>query len=95
MVRYVFIVRRDQPHLLEHLRREFAKEKEVEVLQDRRIGERRQRVQAWPAERRRADRRRMPGGRDALRSIGFDASLPVLVVETRTRPPSPSPDVAL
>ena len=45
MVRLLFIVARDQLDLWHHLKRDFAQEAEVEVILDRRRGERRQRVQ--------------------------------------------------
>lgn len=61
-VRYLFIVSRDQPELYDRLTRDFSQEKEVQVLLDRRVEERRQRIQGNGSERRRAGRRRQPEG---------------------------------
>ncbi len=71
MVRRLFIVARGNPVLYEDLAQQFAHEKNVEIILDRRLGERRQRVQAHAFERRRAERRRQPGLDDELRSHGF------------------------
>ena len=62
MVRYLFIVSRNQPELFSRLARDFSEDKEVQVLLDRRVRERRQRPQADGPERRRAGRRRQPEG---------------------------------
>lgn len=62
MVRYLFIVSRDHPELLARLARDFSEDKEVQVLLDRRLRERRGGRQAVGAERRRAGRRRQPEG---------------------------------
>ncbi len=61
MVRYLLIVARNQPDLWQYLKNNFAGDEKVEVILDRRRGERRQRVQAHEPERRRAERRREPG----------------------------------
>lgn len=82
--RYLFIVSQGVTDLYEHVKRNFAGDREVEVLLDRRRGERRQRVEAYEPERRQADRRRPPGSHESLPSIGFGAAVPVLVVEDRT-----------
>ncbi len=82
--RYLFIVSQGATDLYEHVKRNFACDREVEVLLDRRRGERRQRVEAYEPERRQADHRRPPGSHESLRSIGFGASIPVLVVEDQT-----------
>ena len=71
IVRLLFIVARDQPDLWHHLRQDFARDEEVEVLLDRRRGERRQRVQAYEPERRRADRRRQSSVDKELRYRSF------------------------
>ncbi len=68
---FLFIVARNQPYRLDYLRQALSGEAEVQVILDRREGERRQRVQAAKAERRRADRRRLPENDDKLRSFGF------------------------
>ena len=56
-VRCLFIVARDQPDLWHHLRQDFAEDEEIQVVLDRRRGERRQHVWAHDPERRQADRR--------------------------------------
>ncbi len=61
-VRYLFIVSRDQPDVYNRLARDFAADKEVQVILDRRVGERRQRAQGNGSERRRTGRRRQPEG---------------------------------
>lgn len=60
MVRYLLIVARNQPDLWLYLKNNFAGDEKVEVILDRRRGERRQRIQAHESERRRAERRRQP-----------------------------------
>lgn len=57
MRRLLFVVARDQPNLWDHLRGDFANDEEVEVILDRRLEERRRRVQTLEQERRRTDRR--------------------------------------
>ncbi len=61
-VQYLFIVSRDQPEVYDRLTRDFAWDKAVQVILDRRVGERRQRAQGTGPERRRACRRRHPEG---------------------------------
>ena len=70
-LRCIFIVARDQPALWDHLRRDFAEDKEVQVTLDRRGVERRQSVRAHDAERRRAARRRPPSIDTDLRYHSF------------------------
>jgi len=84
MARYLFIVPQDQAELHEHLRRDFSTDNEVQVHLDRRVADRRQRVEPHTPERRRADRRHQPGTDDAFRRVGFGAGFPVLVVELGT-----------
>jgi ribosomal protein S18 acetylase RimI-like enzyme len=55
--RRLYIVAQDQVSLFEHLRRDLARTPEIEVVQDRRHGERRTRFAARAADRRLADRR--------------------------------------
>lgn len=62
--RCLFIVARDQADLWDHLRKDFADDKEVRVILDRRRGERRQRAQPHEGQRRRDDRRRASIGTD-------------------------------
>ncbi len=71
MVRCVFIVARDQPDLWHGLRRDFADDKEVQVILDRRRAERRQSVQVHDPERRGAGRRRQTSIGDNLRYRSF------------------------
>lgn len=56
--RCLFVVARDQPDLWHSLRRDFAGAEEVQVILDRRRGERRQRIAVREPERRQEDRRR-------------------------------------
>ena len=69
--RCLFIVARDQPHLRDQLRRDFAGDEEVQVVLDRRRDERRHGVQAHDPERRRAGRRRPPSIDTDLRYRSF------------------------
>lgn len=68
MVRRLFIVPRRNPTLFEYLAENFSREKTVQVVLDRRWGERRQPEQAHEPERRLGDRRRRTGIDDVLRS---------------------------
>lgn len=69
-VRYLLIVARGQPDLHNYLTRAFSRDEKVQVLLDRRQGERRRRVQTREQERRRGDRRSpQAGGRDVC-SLG-------------------------
>ena len=70
-VRCLFIVARGQPDLWHHLTRDFAGDEEVQVLLDRRRGERRQHLQPNEPERRRSDRRRQPSIDNDLRYRSF------------------------
>jgi hypothetical protein len=56
-VRYLVIVSRERPDLFDEMQRRFASDPTVQVLLDRRDGDRRQREHARPAERRARDRR--------------------------------------
>ena len=66
MVRYLLIVARNQPDLWRYLKDNFARDEKVEVILDRRRGERRQRIQPHEPERRGADRRCRPGADNEL-----------------------------
>jgi hypothetical protein len=57
MARLLFVVSRDALHRYEDMRRAFEGEDSVEVILDRRQGERRREERAHPVERRRTDRR--------------------------------------
>ena len=73
MGRYVFVVAHDQPALYSHLANEFSGELGVEVILDRRRGERRRFAVAAlsPAERRREERRAERGIDRDLRANHF------------------------
>ncbi len=60
MVRALVVVARDQPDLWQALVRRFSANEDVRVLLDRRLWERRQRLQTHELDRRGADRRRPP-----------------------------------
>lgn len=57
-VRCLFVVARDHFDLWHYLRRDFATDEGVQVILDRRRGDRRQRYETPEQERRRSDRRR-------------------------------------
>jgi hypothetical protein len=87
------VVPRDQPDLLDHLSQELFADPEIELLIDRRRGERRQaRAGQAPDDRRRADRRRATDERVAVRLDG-------VVIAFRAHPleaaPLPSPPAAI
>ena len=71
MAPFLLIVAWNRPDLWDLWRRWFVGVGEVEVVLDRRRGERRQRSGPCEPERRRAERRRQPGLEDELRSTGF------------------------
>ena len=60
MGRNLFVVSRRHPDLYEYLRERFASDPSVEVIFDRRLGQRRRSQEPHGAERRRSDRRRRP-----------------------------------
>ena len=70
-VRCLFIVARNQPDLWHYLRRDFAEDEEIQVLLDRRRGDRRQRYQGQEPERRGGNRRRQPSIDNDLRYRSF------------------------
>ncbi len=78
----IFVVARDQPVLFETLRREFASDREIDVVMDRRHGERRQTAIPYAEERRRAERRVRNDVEMQLRSLGW-----ALVRSPRTQAP--------
>ena len=57
MARLVFVVSRNQPERYEFLKRAFQEEETVDIVLDRRRGERRHQPTASASERRRANRR--------------------------------------
>jgi hypothetical protein len=54
----IFVVARYNPQLYDYLQRAFSQEERVRIIMDRRVGERRQRGDAPPSDRRQSDRRR-------------------------------------
>jgi hypothetical protein len=85
IVRHLLIVARNREHLYGQLKQAFAENEQIQVIVDRRTGERRHRTQGTPAERRKADRRNRKV-EEQLRSIGWAL---VLLDEARQRQPSP------
>ncbi len=71
MARYVFIVGQDQLDLRDYFARWFSEIPEVEVVSDRRRGERRQGGHNHEPERRQVDRRFNPGVNEEIRQTGF------------------------
>jgi len=57
-IRCLFIVARDQPNVWRFLKQDFAGDARVQVILDRRRGERRKHGQTHEPDRRQADRRR-------------------------------------
>ena len=70
-VRGRIIVARDQPYLWQSLREHFAANGDVEILLDRRLWERRQRIQTCEPEQRQADRRQPQTIENDLRRRSF------------------------
>lgn len=71
MASHLFIVAWDRPDLWDYWRRWFAGVEDVQVILDRRRGERRREPQAYEPERRATDRRGLPGIEEDLRTTGF------------------------
>jgi hypothetical protein len=72
MSRYLFIVARDQPELCAHLQREFVHEEGVQVVLDRRRGDRRRlRATGRDGDRRRIERRAHPPIQHELNTLNF------------------------
>ena len=70
MGRLLFIVSRDQPRRYDQLKHTFADSEHVEVILDRRRGERRSRDVDDPVEGQRAERRLTPTRND-LHALGW------------------------
>jgi hypothetical protein len=70
MARYLFIVSKKRPELREYLLGHFSLEEEVQVMIDRRRGERRRSQLDTGTERRQGHRRWRPENDEALESIG-------------------------
>lgn len=86
MGRRLFIVARGADHLYEDLRQQFAANPEVEVLIDRRHGERRRSQTSADPDRRRGDRRGQGLADGHVVSAGAVPGLPVLIVELARTP---------
>jgi hypothetical protein len=69
--RLLFVVSRDAVEHYEYLRRTLAGEDGVEVILDRRHGERRGRREPGTVERRRSDQRLRPNVEERLRTAGW------------------------
>lgn len=69
--RHLIIVAAGRVKLYDHLRRAFAGNDAVQVLLDRRVGERRRATQSRGPERRQSDRRVTPAIADQLKAIGW------------------------
>jgi hypothetical protein len=67
----LFVVARDGTTRFEYITRHFADEPQVEVIYDRRVGERRVVRAARPTERRSGRERRQPPVRGDLNSLGW------------------------
>ena len=72
MPREIFIVARDRPDLYRYLSQTFSDAENVQVIWDRRAGERRAAAVApHDPERRRGERRRRPVVDQELRNVGY------------------------
>ena len=71
MGRYLLIVGQDQPELRDYFTRWFSEVPEVEVISDRRRGERRHNHQPQEPERRRGERRSNSSISEEIRQTGF------------------------
>jgi hypothetical protein len=71
MPRELFIVARDRADLYRYLSQTFADAENVEVIWDRREGERRRESDGATPERRRHDRRSRAGVEEDLRAVGY------------------------
>jgi hypothetical protein len=66
----ILVVAKNQRSLFEYLRLDFAEDPDVQVVMDRRRGDRRRERQPWTDERRQAERRTRAVD-EKLSSIGF------------------------
>jgi hypothetical protein len=71
MPREIFIVARDRPDLYRYLSQTFSDAENVQVIWDRRAGERRAAAAVHNPERRRAERRRRAAVEQELRNVGY------------------------
>ena len=70
-MRYLCMVSRDERPLYEYLKNHFASRPNVEVLVDRRHGQRHQHSASPAIERRQVDRRRQPAIDEDLAALGI------------------------
>ena len=68
--RYLVIVNRDHRELYTYLKAAFAGERGVQVIQERRMADRRRKSGTQPLDRRRRDRRTRPAGEAEVRKFG-------------------------
>lgn len=81
---WLFIVRRDQEALYAHLRQAFAGSRVVQVILDRRQGDRRRQAQPVGEDRRRGDRRwpmMSPAERDLWEQVGLRLVFKTMEIE--------------
>jgi hypothetical protein len=71
VIAHLFIVSRFEPQLFEYLSREFASEDDVNVILDRRVGERRRAAGGHDVERRQGDRRTLAHVPRQINSLGY------------------------
>lgn len=71
MPRELFIVARDRADLYRYLSQTFAAAENVEVIWDRREGERRRIANGVVPERRRQDRRQRLSAEEDIRAVGY------------------------
>jgi len=71
MPRELFIVARDRADLYRYLSQTFADAENVEVIWDRREGERRRNADGTVPERRRQDRRHRLSVEEDIRAVGY------------------------
>ena len=71
MPRELFIVARDRADLYRYLSQTFADAENVDVIWDRREGERRRISNGASPDRRRRERRGRPGVDDELKTVGY------------------------
>jgi len=67
----LFIVSRDQKDLHDYLTKEFRRDEQIQVILDRRVADRRRRVQALARENRQSARRRALAVQEQVKSVGF------------------------
>ncbi len=82
----LFIVARGHDRLFEDLRQQFADNPDVEVLVDRRHGQRRKIESSRDPERRRNDRRDQEAVEGQVLTASMVPGLPVLIVELASAP---------